>query len=96
MEAYRKIPCQNCGADDGTVVGAHTNWGHGRGRGIKADDTMCASLCWSCHMRMDQGKDMTKIERQAMWQAAYRNTVKALVAQDLWPYDLPIPNLEQS
>ncbi len=44
MRAYGKIPCQHCGADDGTVVGAHSNWScHGKGRGIKARDVYCAS-----------------------------------------------------
>jgi hypothetical protein len=38
LENARKIPCQHCLADDGTVVAAHTNWGGGKGRGIKADD----------------------------------------------------------
>ena len=44
LEAAREIPCQWCGADDGTVVAAHTNWGAGKGRSNKADDNMIASL----------------------------------------------------
>lgn len=87
----REIPCQHCGADDGTVVAAHTNWGSGRGRGIKADDNMIASLCHKDHMMLDQGSTMTKAERQAMWQAAHIKTVEKLTKLGLWPDDVPIP-----
>ena len=58
----REIPCQYCGSDDGTVVAAHTNWQGGKGRGIKADDNLIASLCNQCHMEIDQGKGLTKEE----------------------------------
>lgn len=91
LEAARKIPCQWCGADDGTIVAAHTNWGHGKGRGIKADDNMIASLCFPCHTELDQGKMMTKMERIGMWRTAHERTVEKLVAQGLWPEDVPIP-----
>ena len=65
LENARQIPCQWCGADDGTIVAAHTNWGGGKGRGIKADDNLIASLCYSCHGELDQGAMMTKGERKA-------------------------------
>lgn len=87
----REIPCQHCGADDGSVVAAHANWGHGRGRGIKADDNMIASLCYKDHMMLDQGSTMTKAERQAMWKAAHIKTVEKLTKLGLWPDDVPIP-----
>ena len=87
----REIPCQHCGADDGTVVAAHSNWGSGRGRSIKADDNMIASLCFQCHHSLDQGASMTKAERQEMWQAAHIKTVERLTKLGLWPDDVPIP-----
>lgn len=49
--------CQNCGADDGTVVFAHSNMAeHGHGRGIKSHSLFGAFLCHNCHSWLDQGK----------------------------------------
>ena len=91
LENARLIPCQWCCADDGTIVAAHTNWGGGKGRGIKADDNLIASLCFSCHTELDQGAMMTKGERQGMWRVAHDRTVETLSELDLWPYDVPKP-----
>jgi len=85
----RQIPCQHCGADDGTVVAAHTNWGGGKGRGIKASDNLIASLCFTCHSELDQGKNMTKEERQEMWHKSHVKTVDKLVKLGLWPDNVP-------
>lgn len=42
--------CVSCGADDGTVVWAHSNEQfHGKGMGIKAHDLFGAYLCHRCH-----------------------------------------------
>ena len=87
----REIPCQYCGADDGTVVAAHTNWQGGKGRGIKADDNLIASLCHHCHMEIDQGKGLTKEERQKIWLYAHKETVRKLQLYGLWPTDVPLP-----
>jgi len=87
----REIPCQYCGSDDGTVVAAHTNWQGGKGRGIKADDNLIASLCNQCHMEIDQGKGLTKEERQKIWLYAHLKTVRKLQALGLWPADVPLP-----
>ena len=73
------------------VQAAHSNWGGGKGRGIKADDNLVAALCLKCHFEIDQGKDLTKDERQQMWLAAHLATVKKLYIQGLWPVDVPIP-----
>jgi len=81
----REIPCQHCGADDGTVVAAHANWGGGRGRSIKADDNLIASLCFFCHAELDQGKNLTREERQSMWTDAHIKTVDKLTKLGLWP-----------
>ena len=86
----REIPCQHCGADDGTVVAAHANWGGGRGRSIKADDNLIASLCFLCHAELDQGKHLSKDERQAMWLDAHIKTVRKLTRLGLWPDKVPI------
>jgi len=79
LKAARSLPCQHCGIDDGTVVAAHTNWGGGKGRGIKATDLLIASLCFRCHYNLDQGASLSKNERQAMWQAAHEKTISALM-----------------
>lgn len=79
MKLYRAIPCQNCGADDGTVCGAHSNWAeHGKGRGIKASDDKCASLCFTCHSALDTGPASNDLKRQ-MWDRCHENTMHALI-----------------
>ena len=42
------------------VQAAHTNWGGGKGRGIKADDNLVAALCLHCHFEIDQGANLDK------------------------------------
>ena len=87
----RQIPCQNCDLDDGTVVAAHINWGGGKGRGIKADDNLIASLCFACHNQLDQGSSMTKEQRMTMWFNAHCKTIDELQLLDLWPDNVPLP-----
>ena len=84
------LDCQACGSGQ-MVQAAHTNWGGGKGRGVKADDNLVAALCLKCHYEIDQGKDMSKEERQEMWEQAHIATVKKLHIQGLWPVDVPIP-----
>ena len=40
---------------------------------------------------IDQGKNMSKEDRQEMWEQAHIATVKKLYIQGLWPVDVPIP-----
>jgi len=84
------LDCQACGSGN-MVQAAHTNWGGGKGRGVKADDNLVAALCLKCHYEIDQGKDMSKEERQELWEQAHIATVKKLYVQGLWPVDVPIP-----
>lgn len=85
MEAYRTIPCQRCGRDDGTVCGAHANWAEmGKGRGIKASDDKCASLCSRCHTAIDCGYLLTKEERKEQWTQAHIKTVAKLKELGVW------------
>ena len=91
MQAYRKIECQHCGIDDGTVCGAHANKASmGKGMAIKATD-YCASLCHVCHHALDQGRSMSRSERVKMWDAAHTKTVAELVRRGLWPAGAPMP-----
>ena len=90
LKAVANLDCTHCGS--GTMVqAAHTNWGHGKGRSIKADDNLVAALCLRCHYAIDQGKDLSKEERQELWEAAHRRTVSKLVALGQWPASVPIP-----
>jgi len=96
-EACRKIPCQHCGAQDGTVVAAHSNWHqHGKGGHIKADDSRVAALCYECHMALDQGRLTTKEQRQQAWWSAHTHTINELVDRRLWPGSIPIPDVSTS
>lgn len=96
MAAYRKIACQHCGAEDGTVCGAHSNWSiHGKAKSKKADDNRAASLCFTCHGDLDQGSRLTERQRQAMWWAAHVKTVWRLVFLGLWPDDVQVPSTHE-
>lgn len=94
-EAYRLIPCQGCGAQDGTVCCAHSNWSeHGKGGAIKACDTRGASLCFRCHSNLDQGSAWTYEQRRAFWLAAHVKSVRLLVSLGHWPADIPPPEAD--
>ena len=92
LEACRRIPCQHCGAQDGTVCAAHSNQSiHGKGRGIKASDVFVASLCFICHRNLDQGKEGSREYRVELWNKAHMKTVALLCAMGLWPEEIPTP-----
>jgi len=75
-DAARGQPCMNCGADDGTIVAAHSNQSrHGKGMSIKAHDCFVAFLCHRCHHEIDQGSKLSKEERIDLWQRAHEATL---------------------
>jgi hypothetical protein len=76
LDACRLLPCSHCGAEDGTVVAAHGT--RGKGMALKAPDHQIASLCYACHMALDQGSKMSKEERREMWTEAHLRTIAAL------------------
>jgi hypothetical protein len=43
-----------------------------------------------CHYEIDQGKDLSRQERQEMWLKAHHRTIDAL--RDCWPIDIPLPD----
>lgn len=94
-EAYRLIPCQwtGCGLDDGSVCCAHSNFTEfgGKGGHRKADDNYGAALCFRHHMALDQGSWMSYEERRDGWLAAHQRSVKLLIARNLWPANVPLP-----
>lgn len=76
LEIVRDAPCQHCGAEDGTVVAAHSNQlRDGKGRSIKAHDYRIAALCMKCHYEIDQGSKLTRQERIDIWEQAHRGTI---------------------
>lgn len=76
LKAVRESPCQHCGAQDGTIVAAHSNQLRDcKGRGIKAHDYRIAALCYRCHADLDQGSKMSREERIQMWEDAHRRTI---------------------
>ena len=87
------LDCQACGSGQ-MVQAAHTNWGGGKGRGVKANDNLVAALCLKCHYEIDQGKDLSKEERQQKWLDAHQATVQALCDAGLWPTDVPVPTMD--
>jgi hypothetical protein len=88
------LDCQHCGSGY-MVQAAHSNWGGGKGRGIKADDNLVAALCLKCHYEIDQGAKFSREARQTAWMAAHIATVRQLVDSGQWPVDIPIPNQAQ-
>ena len=78
------------------VQAAPTNWGGGKGRGIKADDNLVAALCLKCHYEIDQGKDLSKHERQEKWLHAHIATVARLCDTGNWPADGPRPTMDST
>lgn len=74
--------CQICGADDGTVVSAHSDQSaHGKGIGIKSHDCFIAWACYKCHLILGDGS-LTREARDALWQRAHIRTLPKALA--LW------------
>lgn len=85
------LDCQVCGASTGSDA-AHSNWSHhGKSMSRKADDIFVAAMCRSCHTELDVGSHLTKAERQELWTAAWKKTVKRLVDEGNWPHDIDVP-----
>jgi hypothetical protein len=66
------------------VIAAHSNQlRDGKGRGIKAHDYRVASLCYTCHMELDQGTKLSKALRIEMWEEAHRKTIGLLFEREI-------------
>jgi hypothetical protein len=62
-----------------------------RVEGSRLTTTLVAALCLKCHYEIDQGKELSKEERQEKWHHAHIATVAKLFNQGDWPVDVPIP-----
>lgn len=71
------LACVNCGANDGTVVPAHANFG--KGGAIKASDATIMALCCRCHTMLDQGGKMSKVERRLFEREMNLRTLHAFI-----------------
>lgn len=92
LKAAREIPCQCCGAQDGSVVAAHSNQArHGKGRSIKASDIYIASLCSRCHNAVDCSYILSQKQRIDIWTDAHCKTVQELTTRGLWPANIGQP-----
>ena len=84
LKIMRELPCQICGIEDGTVVGAHSNQlRDGKGRGLKCHDYRVAALCYNCHMAIDQGNKLDKEQKVELWEMAHRKTIGYLFENNL-------------
>ena len=90
LKLVASLDCQHCGSTN-MVQAAHTNWGGGKGKSIKASDEYTAALCQTCHFEVDQGKSLSKHARQQIWERAHQRTVDALTSTGQWPKDVPLP-----
>ena len=94
LKNVASLACQNCYIE-GQTQAAHSNWSeHGKGRGIRASDEFTAALCQTCHAELDSGARLNKEQRRNLWQMAYQKTVNKLIENNLWPVDIPLPNLK--
>lgn len=94
LRAVASLDCQHCGSGN-SVQAAHTNWGGGKGRGVKADDNLTAALCQDCHSQLDQGKDLSRDDRKQLWVNAHLKTVDKLQSLGLWDASIPVPNVSE-
>lgn len=82
------LPCQRCEAmgnsQSSRTTVAHSNQlMHGMGRGLKAPWWRVAALCEQCHVEIDQGNRLSKVERREQWDEAHDMTINALFAEGL-------------
>ena len=67
----------HCGANDGTIVGAHRNMG--KGMALKVSDALVASLCHKCHHEYDNGMNLNREQKRELWDKAYINTIQYMI-----------------
>ena len=84
LDLARGQSCVMCSRDDGTIVAAHSNLlEHGKGKGIKAEDSMSAWLCYTCHAEYDQGNKMSKDEKRDFILTAITRTYRTMMRKEM-------------
>ena len=77
------LPCQRCGHYPPSQVAHSNQLRDGKGRGLKSSPWRVAALCPTCHVEIDSGNKLAKVERREQWDAAHRSTVGQLFEQGL-------------
>lgn len=100
-EPYRRLvagmPCIFCGVV-GRSQAAHMNGG---GMGTKHDDRLIFPACADgpgyrgCHLRLDQGGEITKEVKRRREANAVLDTIETVVRAGLWLTGMPMPDLEE-
>ena len=81
LAAVRKLPCVRCGHPDSQA--AHSNSAkHGKGRGIKADDSKTVSLCFKCHAAFDRFELGNRVESETMFDQWLIKTNRMIQMED--------------
>lgn len=81
LAAIRTLPCVRCGNPNSQA--AHSNSSRdGKGRGIKADDSKTAPLCFKCHAAFDRFELGTRAESEAMFDQWLVRVNRMLVMED--------------
>lgn len=65
QKTFRDFPCESCGINDDTIVGAHFNM-EGGGMGYRAPGVV-AGLCKDCHDIADGRTNAPEKERWKIW-----------------------------
>ena len=85
--AVAAMDCLRCGAP-GPCQAAHSNLPeHGKGMSTKASDSAIFPLCQKCHSDFDQGKELTREERQALTREWVATTLVALIERGVLVVD---------
>lgn len=96
LSLAKHSPCQNCGADDGTIVAAHGNGSEfGKGIGMKGHDCYICFICHRCHYELDHGKAMSREEKRDMFIRAMHKTWLWLRKNELY-WSIAKPAFEAS
>ena len=81
LAAVRSLPCVRCGNPNSQA--AHSNSAkHGKGRGIKADDSKTVCLCFKCHAAFDRFELGNRAESEAMFDQWLIKTNRMLSMED--------------
>ena len=76
LKLAKDAPCVLCGSNDGTVVACHSNQLRDKkGTGIKSHDFRISYMCNTHHNMVDNGKELSRDERIALWEEAHRRSI---------------------
>lgn len=81
FKALRNLSCVECGKRPVDI--AHSNFsGHGKGKGIKADDSYTVALCRICHSDFDLYVNLNREQARAKFDKWLIKTNGALEYKD--------------